>query len=361
MIKYLVFVAFFAVAFGQIQTLGYPSFSSSTSGDFQFNNDASLSGNQFILTTSDYSQAGSIFYKNSIPLTGPSGFRASFSAAFSFIMDQGSGYDGSGNGADGITFVLNTVSNTAGSIGGGIGYSGILNSVGIDTNGNIRSITQRSYPTLWNDGNTHYAWIDFNGDTELLEVRVADTNTRRATAYISATLDLVSILASPNVYVGWTAATGGAKERHVINNFYFTNQYAPIITQTCGNGIFEGTEACDGSSCCTTTCTLASSGTTCRASAGVCDVAETCSGTSSTCPADSFQSSSTVCRPSAGVCDVAEICSGSSASCPADGFQSSSVVCRASIGPCDPSEIALEMLLLALLMFLDHSRLLALD
>src|SRR5207253_284650 len=103
-------------------------------------------------------------------------------------------------------------------------------------------------------------------------------------------------------------------------------------------------------------------GSTCRDSAGQCDVAETCSGTSGACPADGFASSSThctgasqsgacddnaadhctgsgnacvdvfqaagyTCRDSVGQCDVAETCSGTSGACPADGFASSSTHC----------------------------------
>ena len=105
-----------------------------------------------------------------------------------------------------------------------------------------------------------------------------------------------------------------------------------------------------------------SSATTCRASAGVCDLAENCTGSSAACPADAFVAAATVCRASAGVCDVAENCTGverrlsgrrvrelgdglprarrASATsprtararatpCPADGFASSATVCRA--------------------------------
>ena len=44
--------------------------------------------------------------------------------------------------------------------------------------------------------------------------------------------------------------------------------------------------------------------TTCRASAGACDVAETCTGASAACPADALTPAGTVCRASAGACDV---------------------------------------------------------
>jgi|SRR5579862_3719851 len=86
----------------------------------------------------------------------------------------------------------------------------------------------------------------------------------------------------------------------------------------------------------TTAWTNVASGTTCRPSAGVCDVAETCNGTSGACPANGFASSTTVCRASAGTCDVAENCTGTNATCPADA--KSTAVCRSAQGDCDVAE-----------------------
>jgi cysteine-rich repeat protein len=80
----------------------------------------------------------------------------------------------------------------------------------------------------------------------------------------------------------------------------------------------------------------ATSGTVCRAAAGVCDVAETCDGTSAACPAD--MKSTAVCRPSAGVCDVAESCDGAANDCPPNGFAANTTECRAAAGVCDLAE-----------------------
>jgi hypothetical protein len=79
-------------------------------------------------------------------------------------------------------------------------------------------------------------------------------------------------------------------------------------------------------------------GTSCRASAGTCDVAEVCDGTSETCPSDTLVTAGTVCRTATDECDVAESCTGSSAACPDDGFADSSVECRAANGECDVAE-----------------------
>ncbi len=83
-------------------------------------------------------------------------------------------------------------------------------------------------------------------------------------------------------------------------------------------------------------------GTTCRASAGVCDAAEVCDGADGQCPADGFLSATTVCRAAMpGGCDVAETCTGSAAACPGDGFLPAGTVCRtsATTGVCDPAEV----------------------
>src|SRR6266849_2253031 len=101
----------------------------------------------------------------------------------------------------------------------------------------------------------------------------------------------------------------------------------------------------DGNPCTSDTCNgtndtcqhpAGNAGTTCRASAGVCDPAETCDGTTPTCPPDA--KSTAVCRPAAGPCDVAETCDGSDPSCPADAFKPASVECRAAAGQCDAPE-----------------------
>ena len=87
---------------------------------------------------------------------------------------------------------------------------------------------------------------------------------------------------------------------------------------SCGN---DG--KCDGAGA----CSKWSASTTCRASAGACDVGEGCDGLGA-CPADGFVAAATVCRAAAaGGCDVAESCTGSSAACPTDAFAGAGVTC----------------------------------
>jgi RHS repeat-associated protein len=103
-------------------------------------------------------------------------------------------------------------------------------------------------------------------------------------------------------------------------------------TGFCANGVCCDTACNGGCGACNLsgkvgTCSAVTSGTVCRASAGICDVAETCNGTVLTCPTDAFAPSTTSCRAAAGECDVADNCTGTSAACPADAMKTSGTVC----------------------------------
>jgi choice-of-anchor A domain-containing protein len=71
--------------------------------------------------------------------------------------------------------------------------------------------------------------------------------------------------------------------------------FSPAPTATCGNGIVESGEQCDGGSCCTSECTFSPSTTVCRPAVSQCDIPEMCTGSSSTCPADVNYGFETAC------------------------------------------------------------------
>jgi choice-of-anchor A domain-containing protein len=94
-----------------------------------------------------------------------------------------------------------------------------------------------------------------------------------------------------------------------INLVPFTGLTSP--TTVCGDGIIQGNEQCDlgqsngsPSTCCTSTCQFVAANSTCRASAGTCDIPEVCSGMSANCPVDSFQPITQPCGSLFGICDV---------------------------------------------------------
>ncbi len=212
----------------------------------QINGAAIQSTNRLRLTDSTNDQAGSVFCKQKISLKND----RSFSTYFRFQITDGGGFSGYVPPADGLVFVLQPQSNTAGSSGSGMGYAGIANSLGVEfdtyynptlgdpdakhvgthTNGNMNSHLQTASNTnSWANGSTYHVWIDYNGLTDVIQVRVAEnSSTRPAAAMLSHTLDLSSVFGVDEIYAGFTASTGGAWARHWVDFWYFQNDYDPI-------------------------------------------------------------------------------------------------------------------------------------
>jgi hypothetical protein len=224
-------------------TISYTNFSS-TAG-LQLNGNAAAAvddSNRNVLrvTPSLGGQSGSAFSTSAVTL----GSDVSFSTKFSFNINHPFG-----GGADGLVFVVQTVSNTAGGGGGGIGYAGLPNSVGIefdtwnngsgdnnsdnhvgiDINGNTSSAAlNTTLPVILDSGEDLFAWIDYNGATDLLEVRLSNADSRPLTSLLSYTVDLVSVLGTPNAFVGFTSGTGAAGANHDVISWEFRDSFAPV-------------------------------------------------------------------------------------------------------------------------------------
>jgi len=241
------------IGFGQTTglTIYQPNFATQQAG-WSTNGNASFgtvnSAAALILNPSTGNQAGSAFWNQKITLSA----NGSFSAFFTYQIDQNS------SRADGFTFIMQQAGTTAlGSTGQNLGIYGIggtsiaiefdtymnggdpdNNHIALDLNGNtshsngvVASINKSTLDLA--DGNLKYVWIDYNGATNSLQVRISYTNTRPATATLSTTsYNLSTMFSNPNVYVGFTGATGGAYERHSITSFGFINKYSPIATST---------------------------------------------------------------------------------------------------------------------------------
>jgi hypothetical protein len=221
-------------------TIVFNDFSSTTG--LQLNGAAASAsdGSRAVLrvTPSNYNQAGSVFSTNPITL----GADVSFSTRFTFnFNNQLNG------GADGIVFTVQTNSNNVSGLGGGIGYQGVSNSVGIefdnwynsgydiddnhvgiDLGGNIASVLSTTSPFALDGGQDLTAWVDYNGATNLLEVRMASSNIRPVAALLSYNVNLAGVLGTPNAFVGFTSGTGAAAANHDIVNWEFRSTYSPI-------------------------------------------------------------------------------------------------------------------------------------
>ena len=202
-----------------------------------------------LLLTYDLGQSGSAFVSETVVLRDSTGFRASFSAAFRFRITDPQGIsDQDGQGADGIVFVVQTVANDVGGTGGGIGYQGIDRSLGVELDswnngsqdqgsgnhlgvnldGSVTSTGLLPVAGRFNDGQPWYVWVDYDGATQLLEVRLAQTDQRPPSAQLSTTVDLPQVLEQDSAFIGFTSGTGGAGGDHQIERFEFVNRYAPI-------------------------------------------------------------------------------------------------------------------------------------
>ncbi len=213
------------------------SFAGGAASRYQLNGAAVLDGNSIRLNHAAGSLYGTAFVKELVSL--PS--NRSFSAYFTFKITNPE--CGTGGGADGLSFIVQTDSSAVGSTGGGLGYAGILpslavefdtfkndgfkdpddNHIGVSLNGDPESVKTAPAPFLLIDGNTYHAWIDYDGSDDSLQVRLASAAERPAEPSLSYTVDLEEVIGS-EVYVGFTAATGSCKEQHNIGSFFFENR-----------------------------------------------------------------------------------------------------------------------------------------
>jgi RHS repeat-associated protein len=79
-----------------------------------------------------------------------------------------------------------------------------------------------------NNSNIWYAWVDYDGATSNLEIRLSETNSRPPSATLTNHVNLLDFLGSTNVYFGFTAGCGGAYNEQDILTWKFTSGYHPI-------------------------------------------------------------------------------------------------------------------------------------
>ena len=207
-------------------------------------------GRKVLRLTDSYSQKGSAFLTTPISLDND----LSFSTYFQFRMTQGEGFYESGEfptkGADGIVFVVNPTNDTTGTLGEGLGYRGFWfgagvefdtfnngthvdasgNHVGIDLDGSVNSVVARAVTPLFNNGQVWSAWVDYDGETDMLEVRVAqgESVARPDEAFISYVVDLHAKAQGDPVYFGFTASTGSLRNHQDILRWEVQTVAAPV-------------------------------------------------------------------------------------------------------------------------------------
>jgi len=226
-----------ATAVAETQTLSYADFSDVSA--LQINGNASQQGAKLQLTQALGFQSGSAFSSTPVTLSAD----ASFSSFFTFEILARSGL---GNGADGLVFAVQTASSTVGGAGGGLGFAGIprslgvefdtydngeaggSNHVGIDLNGSVDSVASTGQlDPDFDNGEKWYAWVDYDGTADLLQVRWSSAAIRPLTPGLSLVVDLPGVLGSSDAFVGFTAGTGAGVGEHNILSWAFVNEFVP--------------------------------------------------------------------------------------------------------------------------------------
>lgn len=215
-------------------------------GAFQFAGNTAIANGTLRLTPNATAQSGSAYLTNPLPISA----NTSFTTRFVFRMV------GSGDGADGMTFLLQNQSpNALGGQGGEIGYGTITPSVAIEidahqgagdpngnhlgilTNGDVTThLASYNAPFDLENNASHTLWVEYDGVTDTMRVFLTQgvSTTRPATPVMSRTgLNLAAILGS-SAWVGFTAATGGLGNTHEVLAWEFqANAFAlptpPVI------------------------------------------------------------------------------------------------------------------------------------
>ena len=210
----------------EVETLQYP-----TAENIELNHfvgSAYRDGNRIILTPDQKWQKGAVWSNTLVDL------RRDWEITFNAFL----GYNESG--ADGITFTLQAVGNCCiGSEGGGLGYAGIGrslaveldtwknsdvgdingNHIGFDMSGSVESVSSSSLPFRLESGGeipVKISWHYLGGNRGLLKVWI------NGGEYQYEVSDINSVFGTDKVFIGFTGATGGAKNLQYISDFGFT-------------------------------------------------------------------------------------------------------------------------------------------
>jgi hypothetical protein len=186
---------------------------------------------------------GTAYVSSAFPVTAT----ASFSTWFKFRI-------GDGNGADGMTFIIQADGpDSVGQGGGGLGYGGISPSIAVemdtylngwDPNANHLGINRAgatSSETTYTPGSdldnetSQYIWIDYDGAVDQLSVYHSDANVKPGAPVMTLSVALDEEIGS-SAYIGFTASTGGATNNHDIQDWTLSWDAEMVSVPTLGQG-----------------------------------------------------------------------------------------------------------------------------
>lgn len=230
--------------------------------------------NKLLLTPDQNDQVGTAVRRNRMLLS-----ESGFSTYFKMQMNNSS------SPADGLCFIVyqaDTDETKTGEKGGGVGFLGITSAdeysigvefdtyrnpgygdpvsghVAIDTNGEVfhddsteTTSTDSASPT--DDGTSNIAhtysslnntllnvWVDYDGVSGYITVTYGTSASRTSSSNYSFKREVGTNLVGKNVYVGFSASTGGSKEKHEVTKWYFSNNYEDAGLSSADNAYVQG-------------------------------------------------------------------------------------------------------------------------
>lgn len=210
--------------------------------EFQLNSVAAFGDNFIQLTRSDLN-----FDRGSAFLTAPIRLDQSFELSFGFRILGGAG------GADGMTVTFQNLDpRFVGLSGGNLGFysprgpngqpqaPGPAVAVAFDTYRNVdygdaddnhisvidhsKYLPRAAAPAPWDldNGRELFVWVAYDVGATSLAVFLSETVTKPVAPLLTDTIDLAAWIGNTS-YVGWTAATGGLTNDHLITAFPVAN------------------------------------------------------------------------------------------------------------------------------------------
>lgn len=230
----------------------YPDFSSKDK--IFINGQAAPNPKTIRLTSTEANLTGAMYRDEPVRVSG--GFRTEFS--FRFSEGHNAWKDGSPDGADGLAFVIQAAdTKTKGTFGGGIGYSGIPNSIAFEfdaynndedlgedngshtaifSNGKGANSSDHSsgaeivytenIPLLKADSSIYYAKIEYHTDTKTMTVwidKYGNYDTPVIEAEIGGLEELLDLFDGGKAYIGFTSATGTSYQNTDLLSWSFCN------------------------------------------------------------------------------------------------------------------------------------------
>lgn len=112
------------------------------------------------------------------------------------------------------------------------------NFIGILVDGNANSAAQANVVDPLNSGSVFHAWIDYDGSTDVMEVRLSLSSSRPGAPSLTHAVDLPALLGGGSAFLGFGAFSGSAINTHDILSWQFGAGELRAVPEPGSNGMY---------------------------------------------------------------------------------------------------------------------------